>query len=1011
MRLVGEDGSLILEARGVRLRRVERHTIPVPLSDKLYEAEWQPSPPGGDEASCDGWLVVGPGLEGGPHEGFPERFAQPLAVQAARLHRALQDAGATVLSCGYGDEAELAEAIAALRARVGDGRAGVLFLAPRVAAAESSTGSDVALAAARHVVAGVARTSEVLRRSLAQHGFDDDVALGAGPAAIRLTIVTQGAAAVVDGEPGRPALASLSALSRVLAFTEPGLIARIVDLEPADDPQQPLASLLAELACASVDDEVAWRGGTRYARRLARATVDESTLRDLPRVVRPGSYAISGGLSDQGLQIALWLARGGATRIALAGQRAGTATEQAVLAEIEQRGVEVDVVLGDIADGATARRLVAACTRDGAPLRGVIHAAGAFAQEPASGFCDATQLERVWDARVSGAWHLHEASDGHDLDFWLACSSSAALLGAGGHVATASADAWLDAFVSWRRAHGRVAQTIAWGAWGDTAPVAPAALVDPMTAREGIDALAVVVASRRAATAVMRFDAPRALAGDPRVAAIPLFASLRDGGPVDAAEDVRGHARGTVERLSRTDPAAALRYLQTRLAEQLAAIMGHRVEELDVQAPLTDLGIDSLMATRAKNMVEHDFDLVLPVRRLLQGASLTGLASIVAEELGLAADPGEEAASDEAASARRRYVEPRDPTERWLARIWGEVLERRVGATDRFDELGGGEQAVEAVVARVRARLGPNVDARELFADPSLERQADLLRDALEGNAGAEVRVLRRGGSRPPLFLFHPAGGPASVYEPLVALLAHDQPVYGFERIEEARSVEEKAARYLAMLKEIAPSGPYRLGGWSLGGCVAYEVACQLKQRGDEVELVAMLDTVIPKPTDLSERELLTDRFTRFVAYLQDTYEISLEVDVDALVALEEEDQIQLLLDTLERAGVHMSSGQIAHQRSSYIDSRVAERYRAQPFAGRVVLYRASDRGLTVTLDPRYARDDDACGWDALCTDLEIVHVTGDHTSIIDPPAVGVIASHLQEALRTERVLSREAAA
>jgi phthiocerol/phenolphthiocerol synthesis type-I polyketide synthase D len=87
------------------------------------------------------------------------------------------------------------------------------------------------------------------------------------------------------------------------------------------------------------------------------------------------------------------------------------------------------------------------------------------------------------------------------------------------------------------------------------------------------------------------------------------------------------------------------------------------------------------------------------------------------------------------------------------------------------------------------------------------------------------------------------------------------------------------------------------------------------------------------------------------------------------------------------------------HQRTSYEDARTAERFEPQAYEGHVILYRATDRGLTTTLDPRYARTEDALGWDVYCPSLEIVKIPGDHTSLIDPPHVDVMAQHLRQVL------------
>ena len=267
----------------------------------------------------------------------------------------------------------------------------------------------------------------------------------------------------------------------------------------------------------------------------------------------------------------------------------------------------------------------------------------------------------------------------------------------------------------------------------------------------------------------------------------------------------------------------------------------------------------------------------------------------------------------------------------------------------------------------------------------------------IEDNGGSPVRTLREAGDGArPLFLFHPAGGTTAVYQPLADLLPDDVAVIGFERIDHLNTIEEKAAFYLETVREMQPSGPYRLGGWSLGGCLAYDAARQLRAAGEDVEVVVMIDTILPDHSLVDdEQEAIRGRFERFVAYLETTYEVTLDLDLDALMALPEDEQISTFMEAVASSGLGMSPGVLEHQRTSYVDARIAERYRPQPYDGRVVLYRASDRGLTTTLDPRYARQEDSLGWDLLCSTLEVVRVTGDHTQIIDRPNVDIIAEHL----------------
>jgi amino acid adenylation domain-containing protein len=116
--------------------------------------------------------------------------------------------------------------------------------------------------------------------------------------------------------------------------------------------------------------------------------------------------------------------------------------------------------------------------------------------------------------------------------------------------------------------------------------------------------------------------------------------------------------------------------------------------------------------------------------------------------------------------------------------------------------------------------------------------------------------ALRPTGSRPPLYLVHPVGGNVLCYAELSRLLGDDQPVYGLQSLGLApgaaadiapeETVEAMAATYVAALREAQPRGPYRLGGWSIGGVLAYAMAHELRGSGEEVELLALFDSLAP---------------------------------------------------------------------------------------------------------------------------------------------------------------------
>jgi len=131
------------------------------------------------------------------------------------------------------------------------------------------------------------------------------------------------------------------------------------------------------------------------------------------------------------------------------------------------------------------------------------------------------------------------------------------------------------------------------------------------------------------------------------------------------------------------------------------------------------------------------------------------------------------------------------------------------------------------------------------------QRGAPVQREGPSRHSQATVSPLvplRPEGTRPPLFLVHAVGGSVAPYVGLATLLGDDQPVYALEHPGlhggeiEARALPDIAAAYLAVVREVQPDGPLRLGGWSAGGAVALEMT---RQDGD-VALVLVLDTRIP---------------------------------------------------------------------------------------------------------------------------------------------------------------------
>ncbi|MEU4744027.1 thioesterase domain-containing protein, partial [Actinosynnema sp. NPDC023658] len=194
---------------------------------------------------------------------------------------------------------------------------------------------------------------------------------------------------------------------------------------------------------------------------------------------------------------------------------------------------------------------------------------------------------------------------------------------------------------------------------------------------------------------------------------------------------------------------------------------------------------------------------------------------------------------------------PRDQRERVLCELFAEVLGlSSVGIDDGFFDLGGHSLLATKLISRVRACFGVDLAIRSLFQAPTVAELAAHLGEDDDGGAFDVLLPLRRGGSLPPLFCVHPASGFGWSYAGLLRHLGPDRPVYALQsRGMDAAggplptTVGEVADEYLAHIRAVQPEGPYHLLGWSFGGHVAHEITARLQEQGEEVAVLALLDS------------------------------------------------------------------------------------------------------------------------------------------------------------------------
>ncbi|MGE6733045.1 acyltransferase domain-containing protein [Streptomyces sp. NPDC059900] len=353
-----------------------------------------------------------------------------------------------------------------------------------------------------------------------------------------------------------------------------------------------------------------------------------------------------------------------------------------------------------------------------------------------------------------------------------------------------------------------------------------------------------------------------------------------------------------------------------------------------------------------------------------------------------------------------------------VADVMGYSAER-IDADTPLTDLGLDSLTAARIRTAVEREFGVQVEPGVLLRQATLRGVAKLLpdsgaarrsRDAVPDSRAAEpsspraggraagdgpLRVLADTGEGTPLFLAHAAGGTSEVYARLAERLAASRPVYGFDRMAAPEDLGPRAEHFAQGIRAVSPDGPWIVGGWSYGGLLAQEAARLLTPHGT-VRALVLLDSVLPLPAPpgLTPVEEVHRRYADFAAYIARTYRTQLPLPFEELARLEDAEQIALVMKLLEQA-VDLPRGVLDHQRTSALDLRSGERHRPGPYAGRTLLYRATEPAPHTVRDVRYERDDESLGWDAHCTDLTVTPLPGHHLSLLDPPVVDTLAALL----------------
>jgi polyketide synthase 13 len=462
--------------------------------------------------------------------------------------------------------------------------------------------------------------------------------------------------------------------------------------------------------------------------------------------------------------------------------------------------------------------------------------------------------------------------------------------------------------------------------------------------------------------------------------------------------------RDEVEELAETQ--------KTQTAEEIAAaqaeLMGGATTVAELEAKLAEAGHP--IAAEPVSDIPPPPTVPLPSGGEVPPPSGPGIPPPPTDPSGPKTDAGQSAASlaaqvltqEAVTEALGADVPPREAAERVTFATWAIVTGKSPGGI--FNALPALDDATaEKLAQRLTERVEGTITLEDVKTAPTIEALATVVRAHLEaGELDGFVRTLRApkaGSSRIPVFVFHPAGGSTVVYEPLLKRLPEDTPMYGIERVE--GSVEERAAEYVPKLLAMQGNGPFILAGWSLGGVLAYACAIGLRRAGADVRFVGLIDAVRAGEEVPQTKEETRARWDRYARFAERTFNVEVPpIPYEQLEDLNDEGQVQFVLDAVSQSGVQIPGGIIEHQRTSYLDNRVIDTAKIEPYDGHVTLYMA-DRyhDDAIFFEPRYAIRKPDGGWGEFVSELEVVPIGGEHIQAIDEPYIAKVGAHMSEAI------------
>jgi amino acid adenylation domain-containing protein len=450
-----------------------------------------------------------------------------------------------------------------------------------------------------------------------------------------------------------------------------------------------------------------------------------------------------------------------------------------------------------------------------------------------------------------------------------------------------------------------------------------------------------------------------------------------------------------------------------RLVAYVVPAKGIQIEDRDLRGPLARVLPDymvpssfvllEMMPTTVNGKLDRD---ALPApgnNQIRREAAPTTIAKLIKTKMsrnGLT-PPGRDPARESA------YVPPTDTLEVELIEIWEQILGvTHIGIQDDFFQLGGHSLLAARMFARVEEKLEKKLPFATLFRGATIEKLAEVIRAEGWTSHWSVLVPIHEQGSKPPLYLVHGLRGNVLTFYGLRHHIPADQPLYGIQADglgtghASLVSIPEMAEHYIKEMRSVQPQGPYFLGGFSAGGLVAYEMACQLHEAGECVPFLALFDSYVEAAggywlkSFYSRRALRMSLLALRASWLSIKSEGLLSVLGNKFQSMGVNIRIMVWL-LLGKISGRSKSGEVTHPRflnPHEAFTRAIRVYSPKSYPGPAISFHST------SLDPN--TPDFGEGWSRFITGkLERQQVYGGHEDIFREPHIGRLADQLMQAL------------